>query len=364
MYPLDGFAGTHVALRHACSGGVATAQHLWRLAPAFAATAMVAGLLVQQARAVPISIAQHDAVAESQNPAFGRDIEFFGVTDEIEFHGRADHDMKIAGAPAGHAVHPLKVGDKVGFQTRLEFGARRIGTENDGRPLFVPTGEQRIVPFGADLTQLTPDLRALRIRNHDALFGRGMAAGVFDYSMPWSIDVVDGIETVTETVSIPIMLGAGGSGVGATIQTTTIKTSPTRVTRAIGGPDLFEFELTKPQGTDDFSQDAAQGFFDDGGTLVVNGFIRATKPGMGIVWFDNWTEISFDQIFETQDPNPGLGTDEAMLGNMFIYDMGLREQIRTVPWDKYQVVPEPSTALLLGAALAWLGLRSGRRRPL
>lgn len=329
-----------------------------------AAAAMAATLVSNgPTQAATVSIAQHDTKARSGS-VYGRDVEPFGVTDKIDYDGQVDHDLKFDGSKSRPDVHKLKIGDRIRFVSRMEFGAFTNIANPDGRALFVPTGEGELSPYGGDLGTLTPDLRNMTLKNYASLFGQGLAAGVFDYTTPWKIEVTDGIQTVTETVSSTLS-GTYGVGGAYSVETTTIKTSPTKVTRAQGGADEFDFELTKPQGTGDWTMDAKQGFFADGGTLTVTGFIRAVRVGTGVVWFDNYTVMSFDGIFEGDDPDLVHSGDEASLGTD-IGDLLLRQQVRTVPWDRYLVVETiplpPAFASLLVALFALFGVTSRRRR--
>ena len=321
----------------------------------------VACLASAPALALPIA-AQH-TTNDTSGDIFARDIEFFGVSDTLEYRGTVDHSLNILGGSAAHVVHIFKVGDKFSFNTRMEFSAQRFGTDDNGsgRPLFVPNGEGALAPIGGTLVGLTAPNRELRIRNRDILFGGGAPGAIFDYSTPWSINVNDNItgETATTTSN----LGIDGGGVGFSVAVTKALNSPTTVTVATGFDDLFEFELSQPQNQGGVNSDAKQGFFAAGGTLVVTGFLKAIRPTNedDFIWFDNNTAMTYDGIFEFQDPNPGLGTDEGIPGG--VGDLLLQGNAHTEPWDRYRILAaEPPLLLLFVAAVIVLGA-ARRFRP-
>jgi hypothetical protein len=287
---------------------------------------------------LPIT-AQH-TTNNSSGDIFARDIEFFGVDDTLEFRGTTDHNLNILGGPAVHDVHVFRVGDKFSFNTRIEFSAQRFDRDDgSGRPLFVPTGEVVLGPPGGSLVGLTAPSRELRIRTNDMLFGDGAPGAIFDYSSPWAIAVNDNI--TIETATTTSTLGIGGGAVGFSVAVTKALNSPTTATLASGFDDLFEFELSQPQNQGGVNSDSSQGFFAAGGTLVVTGFLEALRPTNGddFIWFDNHTAVTFDGIFEFQDPNPGLGTDVAFpggsaisyCGEMFVPPRGTDTKLS--PWN-------------------------------
>ena len=309
------------------------------------------------------SMAQHDT-SKTGAAVFGSDVEAFGVSDNIQFTGIAEHELNIAGGPAVHTNHNAVIGDLLQFTTSLEFSAQRLGIDDgDGRPLFVPTGEGTLVTENKDtLNGISGASRAIQIRLHDTLLGNGQAAGDFDFSQAWSISVVDGIQQTTQTTNATLGLSGGGVSGGVGVSVTTILNSPTTVTVAKPFDDLFEFELTQPQAiSGTVNDDAKQGYFAEGGTVTITGFIKAKRVGTGFVWMNNNTAVSFDQIFESPDPD-GLFPDSASGDG--VGDLLLRDQLVTVPWDKFTVtkpIPEPNTLPLIASFLPLgMGCRSFR----
>ena len=336
---------------------------LLALSPLLFLLALLASMTPLSPTAQAISMRQHDT-EESDDGIYARDVESFGVTDTLEFKGKASHSLNIQGGPSDHTIQTYKVGDTFSFNTTMEFSASRFGDDDgDGRPLFVPHGPGTLAPIGGTLAGLNRADRLLEIRNFAELLNGGMAGAVFDYSSPWAITIIDNIDPTDATTTTSVTLGGGGTSAGGSISLTKQVTSPTTVVELNQFDDLFQFLLSQPTQQQGVNADARQGFFAVGGIVGVTGHLRAVKPiDVSYIWMDNDTALTFDGIFEGNDAN--FPADEALPGG--VGDLLLRDSITTIPWDKYRVVvrtPDSGVTLfLLAISLGTLAVFSRHTR--
>jgi hypothetical protein len=245
-----------------------------------------------------------------------------------DFTYNIESRMEILGCPPESPTHPIPVGGRCAFKSQSIFKLSEAATNiNVFRPSIY------VVP-GAPSTGAPVFFGDLRTKNFDYAITADPHLE-FDYSMPWTVKLIDNLSQTTSTGQVGIAVGP----LTASFSVTTTPGTTGSVSSLTANTNSFKVTTSPSTATG-----GPQGFYQDSGRIEIDGFVKRTaaQPPLGMVNNNNDFQLTGDQ---TLVPGFGVGVfadfDRYATMKVETYDLTANPPVLSPPPSSSLPSPSP-----------------------